>query len=120
MLEIKIDDAVFIVCLFYDKTNGVMDYRFEVMDFQDPRAAEMCLTQGVDTIIHIPQRSGELSKIYIRVPGGGNKVYGISWEAKIKRQEAVKKAKQKLLEDEIVQLNHQNGQVLDLMRNLKK
>ena len=120
MTEIKIDDAVFIVCLFYDKTNGVMDYRFEVMDFQDPRAAEMCLTQGVDTIIHIPQRSGELSKIYIRVPGGGNMTFGISQEAKRKRQKAVKKAKQKLIDDEIAQLNHQNSQVLDLMKNLKK
>lgn len=120
MTEIKIDDAVFIVCLFYDKTNGVMDYRFEVMDFQDPRAAEMCLTQGVDKIIHIPQRSGELSKIYIRVPGGGNMTFGISQEAKRERQKAVKKAKQKLIDDEIAQLNHQNSQVLDLMKNLKK
>jgi hypothetical protein len=100
--------------------DGVMDYRFEVMDFQDPRAAAMCLTQGVDTIIHIPQRSGELSKIYIRVPCGGNMTFGISKEAKRKRQKAVKNAKQKLLDDEIAQLNHQNSQVLDVLQDLKE
>lgn len=108
-----IDDAVFKIVMFYEKG----DYRFEVLDFQDPAVWDM-IQEPFGQAIKRETRYGYVVSIIIRVPHGGNIVAGrgateIEVKQKYrKRRNAVKEAKLSLLNEEITQLEIQQKKAL--------
>lgn len=108
-----IDDAVFKIVMFYEKG----DYRFEVLDFQDPAVWDV-IQEPFGQVIRRDTKYGYLSMIFIRVPHGGNIVAGMgATEIEVKqkyrkRKHAIKDAKNLLLDDEIANLDVQMKKAL--------
>lgn len=111
MDEIKIDDAIFMVTLSYHKN----EYSLDVIEIL-PMVAQYCSMSPFGKIAKFPGWEGTLSQICVRVPGGGNRSYGFTREGTIKRNEAIKQAKQQLVDDEIVNINQRNGKLMKLMK----
>ena len=111
MDEIKIDDAIFMVTLSYHKNEYSLDI-FEIL----PMAAQYCSLPPFGKIVKFPGWEGKLSQICVRVPGGGNKSYGFTQKGTLKRNKAIKQAKQQLIDDEVVNINQRNKRLMELMQ----